>query len=480
MKATYSDILMDTITIFRVDGDIPNGVNAIRIDGAVHDLIPSYGGQDVTLAIHGAYNLSGKKVDFLKAKKSGLVVMLALFLLLLLVIPGFNAYAENTVQVSYEPFEPFATPEPDYQPLDPEDITYSILEDGTVSIDEYSGKLEYAMIPEELYGKKVTQIGKQAFDKSNTIVQVIIPEGIVSIKEMAFYRCDVLESVTIPDSLTHVEGNPFVDCPELKDIQLSPDNKYLEIINGVLYSKPDKRLIRYPEKSSEQHYRVPQEVLEIAGSAFRGCDRLVSVRMPDSVTVIGKFAFSYCTNLNAVYLKEGLTEIGDSAFTGCTSLKEITLPESITQMGANPFVNCSALTTINVSPDHLYLATIDGVLFSKPDKRLICYPYTMELTAYTIPSGVREIGDNAFAHNTSLREVVITDRVESIGAWAFGYCDPLTDITIPESVTNIGKEAFYRCENLTAMVIRGSYGAAYCKGKKIKYTYPDANDWLND
>ena len=70
MKVTYSDILMDTITVFRVDGNIPSGANAVRIDGTVHDLVPAYGGQDITLAIQGAYDLSGKELDFQETENS--------------------------------------------------------------------------------------------------------------------------------------------------------------------------------------------------------------------------------------------------------------------------------------------------------------------------------------------------------------------------------------------------------------------------
>ena len=76
----------------------------------------------------------GQNMKKMMKRNGSLAVMPALFLLLLFILPGFNTFAESSVQVSYEPFEPFATPEPDYQQLDQEDITYSILEDGTISI----------------------------------------------------------------------------------------------------------------------------------------------------------------------------------------------------------------------------------------------------------------------------------------------------------------------------------------------------------
>ena len=78
--------------------------------------------------------------------------------------------------------------------------------------------------------------------------------------------------------------------------------------------------------------------------------------------------------------------------------------------------------TVSVHEDHPYLATINGVLFGKTDRRLICCPYALKQTEYMIPQGIEQIGDDAF-----------------------GFCAGLTSVTIPESVTSIGDDAFFGC-----------------------------------
>ena len=61
-------------------------------------------------------------------------------------------------------------------------------------------------------------------------------------------------------------------------------------------------------------------------------------------------------------------------------------------------------------------------------------------------------------------------------------CSILNSITIPESVTEIGSKVFYTAynPNLTLTVLRNSYAAEYAKANNIPYTYPNANDWLNN
>ena len=92
------------------------------------------------------------------------------------------------------------------------------------------------------------------------------------------------------------------------------------------------------------------------------------------VSSIGDNAFFMCDCITAITLPEGVASIGDSAFYSCERLTAITLPDSITEMGANPFASCKQLTNIQVSPDHPVFATIDGVLFNKTEKKLVCYP----------------------------------------------------------------------------------------------------------
>ena len=140
----------------------------------------------------------------------------------------------------------------------------------------------------------------------------------------------------------------------------------------------------------------PDSVTEIGHGAFWNCSKLTSVTLPDSLTSIGWYAFSQCNLLTGVTLPGSLTGIGYYAFEYCSSLTSIVLPDSVTEIYGNPFAYCESLSSIQVSPNHPSLEVIDGVLFSKRDKKLLAYPGGLAQSEYTVPQGTQYIGDGAF------------------------------------------------------------------------------------
>ncbi len=119
--------------------------------------------------------------------------------------------------------------------------------------------------------------------------------------------------------------------------------------------------------------------------------------------------------------------------------------------------------TLSVREDHPYLEIIDGVLFGKTDRMLICYPPLLYGSEYSIPQGTERIADCAFEFCSSLTTVWIPDSVTDIGVLAFHDCRGLTRVTIPGSVARIGEDAFWRCEHLAEVMIQDGAG---CIGER--------------
>ncbi|MCR5135679.1 MAG: leucine-rich repeat protein, partial [Oscillospiraceae bacterium] len=360
-----------------------------------------------------------------------------------------------------------------------------------------------AGLAEEVYEipQGVRIIGGSAFGGCHSLETVIIPESVTTIGDTAFMSCSNLNSISIPDSVTSVGANPFTLCKNLETIDITPEQTYLAIIDHVLFSKPDKRLIAYPYTLQEESYRIPNGILIVGDRAFDSCDKLAEISFPDSLKQIGFRAFYGATQLKHVVipgrvesignmaffrsglehvaLPSGLRQLGDTAFGSCTELTSINIPDSQMVIGSNPFSNCTSLTEFDVSESNPSLTVIEGALFSKDKKTLICYPATLLSESYSIPYGTVEIGGSAFSDCKNLNRVVIPETVEFIGETAF-LSSGVNDVTIPASVIYIGNNAFQTFNDIFFTVTRNSYAAEYCKTRGLKYTYVDANDWLLD
>lgn len=176
-----------------------------------------------------------------------------------------------------------------------------------------------------------------------------------------------------------------------------------------------------------------------------------------AVTAIAPNAFAGNAALERVRMPEGVRILGDGAFADCYSLEEVSVPSTVERVGENPFAGCENLRKQEVRVGQGCLTVINGVLFSDGGRRLVFCPKALPMERYVAPEGT-----------------------EVIDARAFSHCNRLLSVTLPDSVTDIGADAFEGRANLTLVVGRGSYGEQYARSNNIKYTYPEAADWLAD
>lgn len=79
-----------------------------------------------------------------------------------------------------------------------------------------------------------------------------------------------------------------------------------------------------------------------------------------------------------------------------------------------------------------------------------------QITAVTIPAGVRVIEDMAFAGCVQLVRVNFATegvKLTTVADYAFSYCAKLTTIVLPDTLTNLGEGAFFRCAELATINI---------------------------
>ena len=230
--------------------------------------------------------------------------------------------------------------------------------------------------------------------------------------------CDVILSVVIESGVTGIGDCAFQDCRNMKSIS------------------------------------IPEGVTRIGDYALASFDlgnrSLTEIRFPDSLTSIGKQAIYGCKAITEIRIPDGVVSIG-GPFTQCDALKTISIPSSTVDIGAYLVLWCPNLTEVLVDEGNTAYTSVDGVLFSKDLKKLICFP-AGKAEEYTVPEGVESIGKYAF-NFSGVRKVVLPGSVVSVGEYAFYNCSSLSDITLKSGITSIGDSAFYRCSSLTGITI---------------------------
>lgn len=148
------------------------------------------------------------------------------------------------------------------------------LDNGEFQYNEYENHIEITkylsdnsdvIIPDEIGGKPVTELGAKAFEVYGP-QNVTIADSVTDIAEQAFFSCYTLKNVVLPDGITKISESTFSYCG-LTDIT------------------------------------IPDSVTEIENHAFSFCSGLTGIVIPDSVVMMEQYAFIGCDNLKSITYK---------------------------------------------------------------------------------------------------------------------------------------------------------------------------------
>ena len=377
---------------------------------------------------------------------------------------------------------------PDIKPTESEFFTFFLLEDNTYSIR----KANNATLPSDIYlpkvynNKPVTRIdnGDDSNDgafSSTDIKSVFIPDNYISIGSYAFSGCSKLITVSFGhnSNLLSIDNNAFASCNSM--INITIPESVLSIGDQSFTS------------CGLSDFIIPASVISIGESAFGYCQYLSDITIPESVMSIGGFAFSYTaierntpnggvvyagnwavaykrdynidkpsvtlnagtkgiadstfynSQIIAITIPTGVKSIGSKAFYGC-SLREITIPESVINIGISAFSG-NGIKSVTFKGNS-QLKSIGGLAFYA----------NVSLMDFAIPESVISIGDWAFRNtgiwnNTPNAEVVYVDN------WAVGYKEypsSIIEVSFLPGTKGISSGAFCNCLSLKNVIIPSS------------------------
>lgn len=260
----------------------------------------------------------------------------------------------------------------------------------------------------------VKVIGDRAFKGRKNLSKVTISEGVESIGNDAFEGCDSLSEIEIPSSVIELGANAFpsyktdwkgnLSSSSFSAVNVSPENEVFKSVDGILYSKDEKTLIKVPVNCNIKEFRAGELLETIGESAFAGNNHIQRVVLTPNVKTISSKAFSDCYSLEEINL-ENVAEIESDAFSDCKKLREADI--SATHIKPHSFEGCESLSSVTLRNTK----TIDEYAFYQ----------CKTLTDITLPEGLIAIGNHAF-EDCGLSKVVVPKTVLDVGYECFSGC----------------------------------------------------------
>ena len=245
------------------------------------------------------------------------------------------------------------------------------IENNEVKISSYIGDDINLEIPDEIEGYPVTKI------------------------ENCF---GTFKTLKLPSKLKNIQ---FLYSRNLETINISEENQYYKVKEGILFNKNETELVFYPMAKEEKSYIIPEGVSGLGNGAFDGNMYLENIVIPKTMTRMGWHALNAC-NLNTITVKEG-NKIYFS--------KDNILYEN-NQSGIN----------IKTIPKEIKgniqlaygLKKIDTYTFKNLDN----------IESVEIPTTVKEVKQNAFKYCEKLKKIIVTpctDEISEVNSGNLGF-----------------------------------------------------------
>lgn len=361
------------------------------------------------------------------------------------------------------------------------EIKKVIIKDGVTSLPEeaFAGCLK---LKEISIADSVKSIGACAFMQTD-LREITIPNSVKKLGNSVLSSCKKLTKVKMPGNVKIIYGSDEyfpvfqfdVDSP-VKTIELTSslnleifmylsaenivvsknDPKYTSI-DGLLYTKDGKSLVRIPNLRKEAVIADGCEefcttAVEWAGDddgdPYMGCEDLKTIVLPESIRTI---------NTKKHLTRWGTSSYAEEHHTDKTDYISFTIANK-----NMPWEQVSLLHKKFNTPYETLQKEVPAVFgpgaeqgFITPKDGTVLLKYVGKDDNVCIPQGITKIEKNAFASST-LKNVVFPEGLEKIGENAFANCKKLTKVTIPKSVDIIDQDAFSKCKNLKKITFKGT------------------------
>jgi len=263
-----------------------------------------------------------------------------------------------------------------------------------------SGELENGsnarlMSGELVIGPEISAIISKAWNSGNAFLQysnvtsIVFKEGITNIGNWAFREARALKTVTIPSTVSYIGGGAF-GASSLQTINLSEDNPYFSLYNGVLYTSDYSELIKVPAMAN-----------------------IVDLTLHENTKIVRNYACTSQSIIQNVYCNENLEQIGQQSFTGCSQLKNIYINDKCKITSWAPFRGSNNVI-FHMSENHQYNTVYDNAIYDK-DLTTIYAAGIQSDGILEIPDGVEYIYNMT---NRTIHTIILPNSVKDFNTHA--------------------------------------------------------------
>jgi hypothetical protein len=356
-----------------------------------------------------------------------------------------------------------------------------------------SNAFEYCLLTNLTIPNTVTSIGDYAFAQSS-LTSVTINSGVTSIGTNAFYECYGLTNVMIPASVTNLADYAFEGCTSLKSVDFQGNAPVADAT--VFYGDSATAYFLPHTLGWGTNFAGLPTMLELAGSLQ------VTIEPNGAATNGAQWQVDEGSSQNSgatvTNLAVGNHTVSFSAINGWT-----TPPNQIVSISAGSTTDVTGTYTVIVLGPFIFTTNADNTVTLaqySATNTIVTIPTTnmdgltvadigvkaflgSGVTSVTIPAGVTNIEEEAFANCSGLTNITIPNAVINIADGAFSNCTSLPNVTIPASVTNIGDYAFNQCTALQWLDFHGNAPGAdttvFNGEAPTNYYLPAATNWSN-
>ncbi len=317
----------------------------------------------------------------------------------------------------------------------------------------------------------VTRVGKKAFSDCEDIRSVSLPASLESIGEFAFNNCTSLSSITIPKKVTEIGKEAFKACESLTIVTFEAGSQLETIGMRAFYSCNISPSIDIPGSvrtiaTNALAYNADLKDATVHWTDFTGLSVEADIFDADKISTgtltipAGKKSMYEAVDPWQIFktIAEAGGSGGDPApdgtpFTGNTNAFWKLDGGVLTISGTGAIPDFSNTTGQPWDADK---ASITSVVIGDGITGIGNYTFALcsNLTTIEIPAGVTTIGLQAF-DGSGVNSVTFKNgsQLTTIGIGAFNACSALNNLNVPTTVTSIGDMAFASCTGMTALTV---------------------------